>query len=216
MLPTHIAGVMLIGDMIHPSLPESAEIFLERMTLFSEGCLVLIPSSAHDSSHTASNVPPGGESGEQGEKERETEEEEEEKQKIYGYAISHPIPFNQPPELDTLLGSVPLLPGTVCTTTENVDGDSDPSKGAHGQYYIHDIAILPEARGLGQAGSCISHLLGVAKKYGFKSSCLVSVYGTRKFWGRYGFLEAFCTDEKLREKVKGYGEGAVFLVREET
>ncbi|KXJ89672.1 hypothetical protein Micbo1qcDRAFT_164979, partial [Microdochium bolleyi] len=47
-----------------------------------------------------------------------------------GYLISHPIRTAQPPELNALLGSIP--------------SDAD-------QYYIHDLALMPETRGQGHA-----------------------------------------------------------------
>ncbi|KAL2835676.1 acyl-CoA N-acyltransferase [Aspergillus pseudoustus] len=109
--------------------------------------------------------------------------------KIVGYAVSHPIRRRQPPELDTLLGEIPA------------DADA---------YYIHDVAVLPEARGKGYAGQCVDLLLETAKR--FPVACLVSVYGTGEFWARFGF-EAAVVGEALRRKVEGYGEDAVYLER---
>ena len=53
---------------------------------------------------------------------------------LCGYAISHPIRLRQIPPLNRLLG--------------------DTNVGAE-QYFIHDIAILPEYRGLGHARQCV-------------------------------------------------------------
>lgn len=108
---------------------------------------------------------------------------------LLGYAISHPIRCRQPPSLDTFLGEIAP--------------DAD-------QYYIHDLAILPELRGKGLAKECLDLLLGVAK--GYVTTSLVSVYGTGAFWGRFGFAEVD-VEEALGEKVRGYGEDAVFLER---
>ncbi|KAL8920497.1 MAG: hypothetical protein Q9208_006246 [Pyrenodesmia sp. 3 TL-2023] len=109
---------------------------------------------------------------------------------LQGYTISHPILRRQPPPLDTLLGDIPP--------------DAD-------QYYIHDLALLPEVRGRGLAQECIDRLMDVATK-GYGTTSLVSVYGTERFWGRWRF-EAVEVGEGLREKVMGYGEDAVFLER---
>lgn len=108
---------------------------------------------------------------------------------VQGYAISYPIRHGQPPALDTLLGEIPA--------------DAD-------QYYIHDLAILPVLRGRGLAAECIDKLLNIAKRY--PTTCLVSVYGTSSFWGRYGFV-SHPMDSVLAEKLHGYGGDATFMVR---
>lgn len=109
--------------------------------------------------------------------------------RVLGYAVSHPIRYAQPPALDSLLGEIPA--------------DAD-------QYYIHDVAILPELRGQGQAGKGIRKLLDVGDR--FASTCLVSVYGTGPFWRRVGFREEEA-DDGLREKLRKYGDDFVFMSR---
>ena len=109
---------------------------------------------------------------------------------VCGYAISHPIRRHHPPTLDSLLGEIPP--------------DAD-------HYYIHDIAVLPRVRGQGLAGDCVKRLLEVAKRY--LTTSLISVYGTVPFWSRFGFGPE-PIDEGLREKLSGYGEGAVYLSRD--
>ncbi|PYI34403.1 acyl-CoA N-acyltransferase [Aspergillus indologenus CBS 114.80] len=108
---------------------------------------------------------------------------------LVGYAISHPIRAGQPPALDTLLG--------------RIAPDAD-------QYYIHDVAILPGVRGRGLAAEGVRRLLEVGDRY--ETTGLVSVYGTERFWGRFGF-GAVEVGEELRAKLGGYGGDAVFLVR---
>lgn len=108
---------------------------------------------------------------------------------IGGYAISHPIRRNEPPSLDTLLGSLP----------------PDAS-----QYYIHDLVVAPEARGSGAAATGVARLLSEAARY--PTSALVSVYGTAPFWRRFGFREMKVTMAKLAP----YGAGAVFMLRDNT
>lgn len=110
---------------------------------------------------------------------------------LCGYAISHPIKNQQPPALDSLLGKIP--------------SDADT-------YYIHDIAISPEYQGSGLAAAGIRRLLDLAGAKGFQGTCLVSVYGTEGFWARFGF-KGLEVEEALREKLKGYGEDAVYLAR---
>lgn len=108
---------------------------------------------------------------------------------LCGYLISHPIITYQPPPLDTLIGEIP--PGAD-------------------QYYIHDLAILPESRGGGRAKEAVAKVLDIAKQY--PTTCLISVYGTSGFWGRFGFREPVLGDG-LQRKVAVYGEDAVFLER---
>ncbi|KAJ4294516.1 hypothetical protein N0V90_008207 [Kalmusia sp. IMI 367209] len=109
---------------------------------------------------------------------------------LFGYAISHPIRKRQPPALNSLL--------------KEIAPDAD-------QYYIHDLAILPELRGQGLAQDCISRLLLVAQP--FQTMSLISVYGTGQFWGKYGFAPAE-VDKGLRKKLMGYGDDAEYLERE--
>jgi len=111
---------------------------------------------------------------------------------VCGYLISHPIRNRKPPALDSLL--VEIAP------------DAD-------QYYIHDLAILPKMRGQGLAAVCMDRILAVAKCY--PTTCLVSVYGTSTFWNRFGFV-ASTVDGVLADKLRGYGEDAVFLERQIT
>jgi ribosomal protein S18 acetylase RimI-like enzyme len=95
-----------VADKVHPGLPESNEVFLERVMLFPEGCMALV----------------------------------DENDSLSGYAISHPIRYRQIPQLNHLLGCIAP--------------DAD-------QYFIHDIAILPECRGLGHAQQCIGQFANV-------------------------------------------------------
>lgn len=114
-----------------------------------------------------------------------------ENNEICGYGISHPIRSGQPPALDTLLGEI-----------------------AHGadQYYIHDVAILPKCRGRGFAAGCTRQLLAVAERHMYSTTCLVSVYGTSSFWARFGFAPS-PVSAAAEEKLRCYGEDAVYLVR---
>lgn len=113
-----------------------------------------------------------------------------ENNEVRGYIISHPIRHRQPPALDSLLGQIAP--------------DAD-------QYYIHDLAILPQMRGKGLGVVGMEKIFTVAGRY--STACLVSVYGTAAFWGRFGFV-ACAVDEAMVEKLRGYGDDAVFLERQ--
>ncbi|RYC58919.1 hypothetical protein CHU98_g7282 [Xylaria longipes] len=114
----------------------------------------------------------------------------EEEARICGYAISHPIRHRQPPTLDSFLGEIAL--------------EAD-------QFYIHDVCILPELRGTGHAFDALDRLLATAERY--PTTCLVSVYGTAPFWARFGFRPLDAIDHTLSEKMRGYGDDAVYLER---
>jgi ribosomal protein S18 acetylase RimI-like enzyme len=154
LLLSDIEKLVRVAAEVHPELPESHQVFAERLALFPEGCLALVEDDS-----------------------------------FCGYAISHPIRQCQLPELDCMLGEV------------------DP--GAD-QYYIHDIAILPALRGRGLASVGVQKLLAIADRY--PSTCLVSVYGTERFWGSFGFIKC-PTSSALRTKLLSFGESATFLQR---
>lgn len=110
---------------------------------------------------------------------------------LCGYAISHPILSHKPPALDSLLGEI------------GPDAES---------YYIHDVAILPGQRGRGVAAEGIRRLIEVGEER-YATTCLVSVYGTSGFWARFGF-EVETVDAAMAEKLREYGEGATYMVRQ--
>jgi GNAT superfamily N-acetyltransferase len=151
-----IEALSVIATKIHPGLPESNEVFTERVKLFPKGCLALVGCESDD---------------------------------LYGYAISHPIRRRNPPAIDDFLGQIA------------VDAN---------QYYIHDLAVLPEYQDRGYAKGCLELLLEIAKRY--STTSLVSVYGTAPFWSRFDF-EKVEIDEALQTKLLDYGEDAVFLER---
>ncbi|WDR01972.1 GNAT family N-acetyltransferase [Devosia algicola] len=107
-----------------------------------------------------------------------------------GYVLSHPWRFGQLPPLNRLLGTIPL------------DADS---------FYIHDLALLPEARGSGAAGAIVAELVAHAATENFASLSLTAVNGSLGFWQRQGF--AVCSLPHLAEKLATYEASARFMVR---
>jgi ribosomal protein S18 acetylase RimI-like enzyme len=95
------------------------------------------------------------------------------------------------PALDSLLGALP--------------GDADA-------YYIHDLALLPGARGGGAASACVDRLAAHARASGFVRMALVAVGNSAGFWRRQGFREAH--DEALARKLASYDDAARYMVRE--
>jgi ribosomal protein S18 acetylase RimI-like enzyme len=110
---------------------------------------------------------------------------------VSAYIISHPWCYLEPPSLNTMLGKLPDAPTT---------------------YYIHDIALLPAARGSGAASVVIAEVLGHAASTGAANASLVAVGGTEGFWGRYGFR--LLADPLLDKKLRSYDETARYMVRD--
>lgn len=110
---------------------------------------------------------------------------------LLGYAVSHPGLLGRPPALDTLLGRLPDRPDCL---------------------YLHDIALLPAARGLGLGASLVARLLALAKAEGFRLLALTAVNNSAGYWQRQGFVP-YQGDAALAAKLASYGEDALYLVR---
>lgn len=108
---------------------------------------------------------------------------------IIGYIISHPWRLEEPPALNALLRAIPAPAST---------------------YYIHDIALLPQARGSGATEAVLTTLLHHAETIADNVS-LVAVGGTVPFWRRHKFASRDSTTLAL--KLASYGEGVSYMVR---
>jgi GNAT superfamily N-acetyltransferase len=111
-------------------------------------------------------------------------------QRVVGYGLSHPWSLNSIPPLDQLLGSIPHSPDCLL---------------------IHDVAVLPPARGHGAAAILIERLAKLAQKLGIPRLALVSVYNTWPLWRRIGF--DVVSNRALAQKLKSYGQTARYMVR---
>lgn len=110
---------------------------------------------------------------------------------MLGYVISHPWRHRQPPTLNSLLQTLPVRPST---------------------YYIHDVALLPQARGLGAVVQLLSRLSRIAQDDGLPALSLVAVNGSSEFWSRQGFVAI--DDPELQEKLNSYDLAARFLYKD--
>ena len=108
-----------------------------------------------------------------------------------GYVFSHPWRFRQLPALNSLLGAIPPDAGT---------------------YYLHDLALLPSARGTGAAGRVVTDLIGHATRAGYPTMSLVAVNGSIPFWQKHGFIIA--ETGELADKLASYEDAARFMVRQ--
>lgn len=110
---------------------------------------------------------------------------------IVGYGLAHPWKQHRIPPLDGFLGSLP--------------DDADC-------LYVHDVAVLPDARG-GVARAYIATIEQLARASRIAALALVSVYDTLPLWQRFGFRPV-TTDAELRAKLASYGEGATYMLRD--
>jgi N-acetylglutamate synthase-like GNAT family acetyltransferase len=75
--------------------------------------------------------------------------------------------------------------------------------------YIHDVVVLPAARGQGAAGVLVDLYAAIAQRHNLPSLALVSVYGTYVFWERFGFHAT--AGPELADKLKSYGDTARYM-----
>jgi N-acetylglutamate synthase-like GNAT family acetyltransferase len=109
--------------------------------------------------------------------------------KMVGYGISHPWTLNSIPPLDDFLVMLPHNPECL---------------------YIHDVVVMPEARGHGAATNYVDYIKGLAVQIGIDSLALVSVYGTDVLWGRFGFKAV--QNAQLSRKLESYGATAKYMI----
>ncbi|MBI4047465.1 MAG: GNAT family N-acetyltransferase [Devosia nanyangense] len=107
-----------------------------------------------------------------------------------GYMLSHPWRFRRLPALNSLLETIPAEADT---------------------YYIHDLALLPTARGTGAAGKIVAQLTELACEKGFATMSLVAVNGSLGFWRKQGFMPIDAPE--LAEKLASYEDAARFMVK---
>lgn len=83
-----------------------------------------------------------------------------------GYLIVHPWHRGAPPALNAVLEALPDPGETIC---------------------LHDIALLPEARGTGAGGSALALTEALARAEGLPDITLIAVNGADSYWRHQGF-----------------------------
>ncbi len=109
---------------------------------------------------------------------------------IVGYGFSYPWLLRSIPPLDSFLERLPDAPECL---------------------FIHDVVVLPPARGRGATSHLIEIFAGVAADRGLARLALVSVYGTRSLWQRLAFRVV--DDPALAGKLTSYGDSARYMIR---
>lgn len=97
---------------------------------------------------------------------------------ILGYCIAHPGTVGEPPPLDTVLPALPAAADCL---------------------YIHDVALLPAARGRQLGVALARRLEDVARAHGFTRMALTAVNNSDGFWGALGYQPQPCA------KLASYG-----------
>ena len=110
--------------------------------------------------------------------------------KAAGYGVSHPWKLFSIPPLDAFLEKIPA------------DADC---------LYMHDVAVLPEARGHNASGLYVEKIRQVARGMGIEKLACVSVLGTSVLWARHGFRAADVPDPA---KLESYGKTPVYMIAE--
>lgn len=89
-----------------------------------------------------------------------------ESDRLLGYFIAHPWLSDDLPPLNVFLPGVP--PGAKTL-------------------FIHDLALLPEARGRGIAQALATEGFSRARAEGLQNASLLSIQGSHPFWEKQGF-----------------------------
>lgn len=78
--------------------------------------------------------------------------------------------------------------------------------------YLHDLAVAPDAAGLGLARRLTAQLLTHARDAQLAWCALVSVQDSRAFWERLGYRAAAC-DQDARTALATYPAPALYMTR---
>ncbi|MBB3265520.1 GNAT superfamily N-acetyltransferase [Azospirillum sp. OGB3] len=108
-----------------------------------------------------------------------------------GYIVMHPGRLGVPPPLDSPLGALPDSPDCL---------------------YLHDVALLPAARGLGLGAAALERMNALAARRGFRWLALTSTPGARAFWDAQGF-RPHDGGAGLAAKLASYGGGMTYMTK---
>ena len=103
-----------------------------------------------------------------------------------GYAIGHPWVERGLPKLNALLGQLPARPDT---------------------FFVHDLALLPDARHHGHAAEAVRRFVQCAEALGLPSLSLVAVGASSGFWRRQGFVSVVRAGDELAS----YGDACAMV-----
>lgn len=113
------------------------------------------------------------------------------KDRLLGYLIAYPWLRESAPVLNSRIEGIPANAGLI---------------------YLHDLALLPEVRGVGKAREIVELLVTKARAEGWPALGLVAVNNAANFWTRQGFHPV--ETPALRAKLASYGPAACYMMRE--
>ena len=110
--------------------------------------------------------------------------------RVLGYCLSHPWLTGHVPPLNSLLRELPERPDTL---------------------YIHDVALLPQARGQNAVPPQLERLELLARLAGYRHLTLTAVGNSARFWMKNGFDPIDMGNNQ--EELVGYGSSALCMQR---
>lgn len=111
---------------------------------------------------------------------------------VIAYLIALPWLSQAPPSLNAPTCELPAHPDCV---------------------YLHDLSVLPAARGTGIGGLMIAHFFAYCRQSALTKASLVAVQSSATFWRGFGF-NSIKLDAALTKKLATYGHDAEFLMCE--
>lgn len=108
---------------------------------------------------------------------------------VIGYTLTHPWEAATVPPLNTRLGRLP----------------------AAELYYIHDLALLPAARGLRAGSAAVRRIEAHARALGLTRVALVAVNNSGDFWRAQGFAQV--DSPYWAQKLASYGPDAAYMAK---
>lgn len=109
---------------------------------------------------------------------------------VRGYMVAYPWRSDAAPALNTLIAALPADAGVM---------------------YLHDLALHPDARGVGYPKAAVEALAEQARAAGWPALALVAVNDAAPFWARHGFVVR--DTPELAAKLASYGSDARYMVR---
>ena len=79
--------------------------------------------------------------------------------------------------------------------------------------FIHDLALNPEARGLGLSNAMLDSALDYARCRALSTIALVAVQGADAYWTKQGFQARTPSHPVMQQRLASFGPDALFMMR---
>ena len=80
--------------------------------------------------------------------------------------------------------------------------------------YLHDMAVAPQARGLGLAGALLQQIVHFAQQQQLDCLALVAVQDAAPYWARHGFVSETVLSAQAMAALDSYtGQQACYMTR---